>query len=559
MKELNLNSFSNELCEQGKLEKYLSECDQSNETFKRLLKICIEDSKKYASLTEWASSSLQVFTFVLLKGWDNLCCGHMNDYVDSSNVSQLDCILDALEYRSIRYWFKYSPLMAANAKKSGVFNICTEHMDKTKLLFTNTIVEASITPKRFSIFESLAEVKNYKTVSEWLSNNYPLYNWVHNNGLLDVFTEHMAVRSSAITDEQLSFISGHFFSSGSWENTHKRTWAIAKYRGKTKELAKIVLRSHGISLPTSFNNFHEYYAECKADAANYATKGEWYDKSSTLYLMAKKLGVFDECTQHMNKRTTFFEKWTKKACIEEAKKYETLTDWSKGSWPSYNKAIDNNWKNDCTKHMSSYVAATLDLCIGDAKNYKTPTEWAKNSEYLYYQALSNDWYEECTKHMKKRPRRTIWSEEKILEDAKKYKFSKDWRVQSNKAFRLAKLLGVYEKCSEHMLPEKFRKYEALTLKQCYEFIKQYSTKTEWRKKNKTLYDYIEMKGWMIYCTFHMLSKRKIMMCSSACIVISSRFSNKSEWEQNDQASYLLCLEQGWIDPVWDIGRALVLA
>lgn len=59
------------------------------------------------------------------------------------------------------------------------------------------------------------------------------------------------------------------------------------------------------------------------------------------------------------------EIWTKDACIKEALKYDTKSQWERCSSSSYSKAILNKWVDECSKHMP------FDVKIKKVKNINT--------------------------------------------------------------------------------------------------------------------------------------------------------------------------------------------
>jgi hypothetical protein len=44
--------------------------------------------------------------------------------------------------------------------------------------------------------------------------------------------------------------------------------------------------------------------------------------------------------------------WTKERCLEEAKKYESKSEWLKKSVSSYGSAHKNGWLVECSSHMT---------------------------------------------------------------------------------------------------------------------------------------------------------------------------------------------------------------
>ena len=94
--------------------------------------------------------------------------------------------------------------------------------------------------------------------------------------------------------------------------------------------------------------------ELLADAKKYKTKLDWRTNSKSAYTISYKRGskFFSKALEHMLP-TSRIRKWTKEACIKEAKKYKTKKKWFSQAGSSYNAARKNGWFDECTAHMST--------------------------------------------------------------------------------------------------------------------------------------------------------------------------------------------------------------
>ncbi|HLX54094.1 MAG TPA: hypothetical protein VKR58_09130 [Aquella sp.] len=95
----------------------------------------------------------------------------------------------------------------------------------------------------------------------------------------------------------------------------------------------------------------------------------------------------------------------KKNVINDAKKYQLISDWRKSYPGAYESARRNNWIEECRKYFKSRFSVKYghwqnkQRVFVDAKKYKTRIEWAKNSPAAYHSARKNDWLKKCCKHM----------------------------------------------------------------------------------------------------------------------------------------------------------------
>ena len=98
--------------------------------------------------------------------------------------------------------------------------------------------------------------------------------------------------------------------------------------------------------------------------------------------------------------------WTLERCIEDAKQYKKLEDWSKAKPSGYSVARSKNWVAVCTPHMtdgrkiSTKIIWTYEKCFELARQCHSRAEFKKKSGSAYLRARVNGWLEECCRHMK---------------------------------------------------------------------------------------------------------------------------------------------------------------
>ena len=199
---------------------------------------------------------------------------------------------------------------------------------------------------------------------------------------------------------------------------------------------------------------------CLEYALNYQVKEHWKNGHPPSYQGAMAHGHYDECTKHMVQTIKPPNYWTKERCIKEARKYSTKKEWTKKSSGSLNAARINNWMDECSGHIIRTCKKQgywqiKENCTNEAKKYNTITDWAKASSASYTSSKKNNWYNECTKHMiktreNKKPSGYWHVKENCIEDAKKYKKKLDWYKNSSSAVTAAKMNGWYEECTKHM-------------------------------------------------------------------------------------------------------------
>jgi predicted GIY-YIG superfamily endonuclease len=143
---------------------------------------------------------------------------------------------------------------------------------------------------------------------------------------------------------------------------------------------------------------------CLKNAKKYKSRREWYEKSPSAYAAALKNKWVDDCCNHMVLLRKPNGYWTKERCIEDAKKYQTRANWQYKSRRIYSQALKNKWVDDCCIHMTLKHKPngywTKKRCIEDAKKYQTRKEWRKKSSSSSSIATKNNWLPICCAHMK---------------------------------------------------------------------------------------------------------------------------------------------------------------
>lgn len=100
--------------------------------------------------------------------------------------------------------------------------------------------------------------------------------------------------------------------------------------------------------------------------------------------------------------------WTKETCEKEALKYETRSDFSKGSSGAYTIACREGWIDDICGHMVLGKAPaghwTKENVIAEARKYKTLKEFRESSNGCFTVCYKKGWENEACDHMDIRPK-----------------------------------------------------------------------------------------------------------------------------------------------------------
>jgi len=296
---------------------------------------CIEYAKKYNTPKEWRENDGGAYQVAVKSNFYYECVEHMNYKMNFWTKEK--CIEDAKKFKTITEWESNSGGAVSASRRNNWFSECVLHMPSQK-------------PKGYWTKEKCIEdAKKYKKIIEWQKKSASSYNIACKMNWLDECTKHM------ISPQKPK---------GYW----------------TKE-------------------------KCIEDAKKYNSKKEWRINNASAIGAALNNGWYDECTKHMLIKKNKNGFWTKERCINDAKKFTTKGKWSKKSTSAYNSAKKNSWFDECTKHMISPHNPngfwTKEKCIEEAKKYELVSQWKKNNGASYNKARKMNWIEECTNHMKK--------------------------------------------------------------------------------------------------------------------------------------------------------------
>jgi len=135
-------------------------------------------------------------------------------------------------------------------------------------------------------------------------------------------------------------------------------------------------------------------------------------------------------------------KWSKKKTLEEAKKYNSISEFRKNCNSGYQAAYKHDWLKEYTwfKRPPVYNKIwTKEKCMDAAKKCLSIKEFRTNYVTAYYASKKNNWFKNYT--WLKNGNDVKWTKEKCLEEAKKYKTKSEFRVFSKLAYNEASKRG----------------------------------------------------------------------------------------------------------------------
>lgn len=152
---------------------------------------------------------------------------------------------------------------------------------------------------------------------------------------------------------------------------------------------------------------------------------------------------------------------------------------------------------------------TIEKCIEDALKYKKRTEWFLKSKSAYRMAHRNKWLDECCKHMMllSKPK-NYWTKENSIFAAKKCKTKQEFKKKYSRAYYKAYVDGFIEECCKHMVHPTAWNFK-WDLNKCKEDANKYKTRQEWRRNSNSAYNAAHKNKWIEICCKHMVSGYKL--------------------------------------------------
>jgi len=147
-------------------------------------------------------------------------------------------------------------------------------------------------------------------------------------------------------------------------------------------------------------------------------------------------------------------KWTDEMLADEAKKYETRSDFVKGSNAARTAQRRGIMDKICA-HMpirrDMPQKYTDDDLINIASKYSTLADFYKQDNGAYQTLKRRPIWNEATKHLEKTRNNDPYSEEEILEIALRYDSRADFKRGCKGAYAKVFVLGLEDKAFEHMI------------------------------------------------------------------------------------------------------------
>lgn len=326
----------------------------------------------------------------------------------------------------------------------------------------------------------------------------------------------------------------------------------------------------------------------KNSALKYKTIKDWRNNEQSAYVTAKARGVLRELTKHMISLRG--EPWTKSRIKNEAGKYKYRADFMRGNESAYQIAWRKGWLDEVCTHMETIgnknfrllysieIKERNQIYIGLTQNYKKritshlSSERFKNigkkkliikklSSYLSQEealkkekALIKNYLNKGyfllnkTKGGELGTSRKFWTDERILESAKKYKTRKDWKQSNPAAYNASIKSFIHKTATEHM--EKILNEKKWNFKEIAKSAKKFQYKQVWRSQEGGAYAASKRLGVYKEVTKHMKKPSMIQKWNREKIIKSAEsFNVISHWRKAHQGAFTAACNMGIVKEV----------
>lgn len=197
------------------------------------------------------------------------------------------------------------------------------------------------------------------------------------------------------------------------------------------------------------------------------------------------------------------QKWTKKTCFDEAKKYFSRKAFQRGNVGAYTRALQRGWLNDYTwfeRPKNWNQVWDRETCYEEALKYKTLSSFRAICPTAYNKAMKNDWLKDY-----------LWLP------------------------KISKTVGNW------------------TYERCYDEAKKYTSRAEFKKNARTAYRHALTNNWLIdYTWFVKLWEHK--WNKETCSKEAARYSTRSKFRKASGSAYAAALRNGWLDEFFPVEK-----
>ncbi|WP_210498831.1 hypothetical protein [Vibrio crassostreae] len=338
---------------------------------------CLNSAQKFNDIKTWKGSKPRTYSVAEANGWLDSCTAHMLPTDDDWTVER--CAEFAEPYFSKMEWRENDPIGYRVARQKRYLDQVDGRVFKRKLRE-----------------QCVGSALKFKTKVSWEQAEPELYGIAYKNGMIKACTAHM-IDCCVKWNEQMCLESATRYTTRSeWKEAEPRAVSAAnrlKIMSKCTEHMETPFRwtlnscSQVAKLHTSKDDWKKADPEsymaaltndwllkctshmkvvkttkqlCMESAKRFSSKTEWATKDKNMYRLAQRHGIVRLCTEHMSPECEADLRFvksrapsapkdvsSKQYCLEQAKKYGSVSSWFLANPSSFSLASQNKWMDEC--------------------------------------------------------------------------------------------------------------------------------------------------------------------------------------------------------------------
>lgn len=297
--------------------------------------------------------------------------------------------------------------------------------------------------------------------------------------------------------------------------------------------------------------FWNNYENCKEECKKYHSIRQLRKNNLKCYYSILRNGWKDNFFNAIHKETKPFGYWNDiEHCIEESKKYTTITELKDKSNGCYASVLKHHWENDCfhsfKKRKPNGHWDIKENCMEEAKKYRNISEFQKCAYGAYNCAKKNGWIEEIDSLYNKTIMYHFYDE--------KIHSVYIYLLEEDKVFYVGRTNGLKRRHQQHIRDcndtlNKYCKNKGIEIPN-YIILKEELTAQESQYYEDFYLNEYKQKGWTpLNVAVTGVNKGSLgATCKwnyEECKKEASKYRNITEFEQGSQSAYNACKKNGW--------------
>lgn len=243
--------------------------------------------------------------------------------------------------------------------------------------------------------------------------------------------------------------------------------------------------------------------------------------------------------------------WTYEECKSHALQCNTRSEFITKYPGAYASAIKNKWLDDICQHMEIKfeIKNNPETVRLEALKYKTRQEFRHCSNSAYEYARKHHLLDTICNHMTRPLPKVKWTDETILEEAKKYSSKDDFRKACSAAYTIAHKRGIIEEVCSHMASTR-KKRDYWTFEQCQKAASKYQSRNDFKKNDGSAYSTAVRNGWIEQICSNMVKPApKIKWTHEKLAEEAKKYNSKKDFKLFSHSAYVTAVRNGVLDEI----------